>query len=336
MNFEIRGLERRVSCELECFGLCAAAVNAGRWGRGLGPPISAALSSILSSKLEALSTMPPLTTHPTRLSLPRPSNRRLGTLPRAQSSSDGPSTSGRSSDTYEFTYQGSDGRMKATFEQAFKGTSPGAATASTSQAPWELGYQMSERDIIWNDDLKSRLLSRVAAQQLNITDEEMAARLEMLQTLLPDVRTKLPSMHPATVADLLANLDTLPEALMGIKAAFPGANASLLAVRAPELVLTMDPELLQIIAAQLQEMLPTLDVDRLVEENPSMLDVEELRAAMAEAARILPGLNIERAMGSDPQVILSFQRGSQLIPYDPPTPEEESEPDDDEYAAFYK
>jgi hypothetical protein len=39
-------------------------------------------------------------------------------------------------------------------------------------------------------------------------------------------------------------------------------------------------------------------------------------------------------MGSDPQIILSFQRGSQLIPYDPPVPMP-AEVDDDEYAAYY-
>jgi hypothetical protein len=75
-----------------------------------------------------------------------------------------------------------------------------------------------------------------------------------------------------------------------------------------------------------------------VEENPSVLDVEELQTAMAEAKRIMPTLDIVWAMATDPQVILSFQRGSQLIPYDPPIPETEVEDqseDDDEYAAYY-
>lgn len=40
-------------------------------------------------------------------------------------------------------------------------------------------------------------------------------------------------------------------------------------------------------------------------------------------------------MASDPQLIFSFQRGSQLIPYDPPRPEEAEQADDDEYAAYY-
>lgn len=42
-------------------------------------------------------------------------------------------------------------------------------------------------------------------------------------------------------------------------------------------------------------------------------------------------------MGADPSMILGFQRGSQLIPYDPPRPTtpEEAAADDDEYGAYY-
>ena len=81
--------------------------------------------------------------------------------------------------------------------------------------------------------------------------------------------------------------------------------------------------------------LPLLPADRLVEENPAMLDVPGLRAAMAEAARILPQLDVQAAMATDPQVIFGFQRGSQLIPYDPPTPVAAEAENDDEYAAYY-
>jgi hypothetical protein len=238
-------------------------------------------------------------------------------------------------DGYQFTYRGNDGRLKATFEQAFKNGTP-ALDGTLASAPWELGYQMSEKNLQWNYNLKTRFIARIAADKLEITNEEVEMRLDNLQALLPDITSRLPIMHPMTLTRLLDTVDTLPQQLMSLKTAFPGANVSKLAVRAPELVLTMDGELMQIIADQLHELLPNLNVDLLVEENPSMLDVEELRSAMAEAKRIMPDLDIKKAMGSDPQLILSFQRGSQLIPYDPPTPEYESEADDDEYAAYYK
>ncbi len=64
-----------------------------------------------------------------------------------------------------------------------------------------------------------------------------------------------------------------------------------------------------------------------------MLDVEAMREAIAEATRIMPALDIQEAMGRDPQLILSFQRGERLIPYDPPTPQDPG--DADEYGAYY-
>lgn len=234
-----------------------------------------------------------------------------------------------SSSTYEFTYSGSDGRKKATFEQAFKS---GAVPTDESLAPWELGYQMSEKNLAWNDDLKARLLTQVVANKLHLSDEELAARLENLKALLPDIQGKLASMRPSVIMQLLANIETLPERLMALKITFPDANISKLVVREPQLVLGFDVDHLSWVAGELRALLPSLNVDKLVEENPSMLDIEELKVAMAEAARIMPGINIEKSMGADPQIILSFQRGAQLIPYDPPVPEKE---DDDEYSQYY-
>ena len=242
---------------------------------------------------------------------------------------------------YEFTYQGSDGRLKATFEQAFKAINANDTvppSPSASQAPWELGYQMSEKNLAWNDDLKSRLLSRVAADRLQLSDEELEERLTTLTALLPDISSKLAYMHPDTLVRMLSTIETLPAQLMALKETFPDANVSKLALRAPELVLDMPPDLVQSIAARLHELLPTLNIDKLVEENPSMLDVEELQVAIAEAQRLMPSLDVVKSMGSDPQMILSFQRGSQLIPYDPPTPVSEQDGDgdnDDEYAQYY-
>ncbi|KAI7840361.1 hypothetical protein COHA_005906 [Chlorella ohadii] len=195
---------------------------------------------------------------------------------------------------------------------------------------------MSERySMLWNEDLKARLLKRKAAEQLGISDEELEQRLQRLLLLLPDIRQKLSSMRPQIVAALAAQVDEMPGRLMQLKTIFPGANSSLLAMRQPELVLGFDMARLESIAAELRELLPNLNVDLLVEHNPAMLDVPGLKAAIEEARRIMPSLDVQKQMASDPQLIFGFQRGSQLIPYDPPRPEEAEEADDDEYAAYY-
>jgi hypothetical protein len=246
-----------------------------------------------------------------------------------------------SGEEYEFTYRGSDGRLKATFEQAFRGAAgaAGGGTAAAAEAPWHLGFQMAEGSLAWNEDLRERLLLRCAAVELDLDDEALAAQLARLRALLPDVGPKLGGMRPATVAALLADLDAIPARLLTLKTVFPGANAGKLAVRVPGLVLGhFDEDHLQRLKDNLTELLPALDVDRLVEENPGMLDVEELMVAMAEAERLMPGVDLQKAMGADPQLILSFQRGGQLIPYDPPMPtrDQDAEDTEDEYGAYYR
>ena len=200
---------------------------------------------------------------------------------------------------------------------------------------------MSEKNLVWSDDLKARLLQRVAAQQLGMSDEELSERLLRLTALLPGLRPRLAGMRPATLVGLAREVDEVAGRLVQLKAIFPDADVGALAAREPGLVLGYDLGRLAGTAEQLRELLPAINVDRLVQENPAVLDLEGLRAAMAEATRILPDLDLQHAMASNPQLVFSFQRGSQLIPYDPPDQPNHGDPaspptvDDDEYSAYY-
>jgi hypothetical protein len=77
---------------------------------------------------------------------------------------EGPSISahvGDSSHSYarstQFTYH-SDGHYKATIEDVFRLDS-GGEPISGGKAPWKMGWQTNERNIVWNNDLKMRLLT---------------------------------------------------------------------------------------------------------------------------------------------------------------------------------
>jgi hypothetical protein len=48
--------------------------------------------------------------------------------------------------------------MKATAEQAFLGSGAQQALAGLP-APWELGFQMAEKNMMWNEDFKTRLIT---------------------------------------------------------------------------------------------------------------------------------------------------------------------------------
>lgn len=64
-----------------------------------------------------------------------------------------------------YSYNSSDGRRKATLEDAFvesRATSGAAQiehnTGMANAQPWNLGWQVSERNLMWNDGLAAKLL----------------------------------------------------------------------------------------------------------------------------------------------------------------------------------
>lgn len=55
---------------------------------------------------------------------------------------------------------------------------------------------------------------------------------------------------------------------------------------------------------------------RLVEEHPTLLDVQAFETAISDAKHVIPGLDVSHMMRYNPALIFGFQRGSQMIPYD--------------------
>ena len=75
---------------------------------------------------------------------------------RCSASPDHASTSGRSdSDSYAYNSGSSTGRYKATIEHVYK-ENDNARKGPPS--PWNMSWQINERNLIWNDDLKALLL----------------------------------------------------------------------------------------------------------------------------------------------------------------------------------
>lgn len=57
-------------------------------------------------------------------------------------------------------------------------------------------------------------------------------------------------------------------------------------------------------------------VCRLVELNPSALDVTSFMALVKDAKRVLPALSITKVLNTDPTFVNQFQKGKEMIPYD--------------------
>ena len=113
-------------------------------------------------------------------------------------------TSGR--EHYVYNSGSSTERLKATIEHVF---SPADARPGSTRAdaPWLLGWQMNERNIVWSNDLKLRLLQRHIAAELGISDQEAQQRIIDVTSLLPGLAQRLAAIKAATVVLLCADLE---------------------------------------------------------------------------------------------------------------------------------
>ena len=71
--------------------------------------------------------------------------------------------------------------------------------------------------------------------------------------------------------------------------------------------------------AQLSQLTLSFVACRLVEDYPSVLDVSAFERTLEEARRVLgPKTDVQHLISTQPGVVFSLQRGSDLVPYDPP------------------
>ncbi|KAF6259426.1 hypothetical protein COO60DRAFT_1513264 [Scenedesmus sp. NREL 46B-D3] len=219
-----------------------------------------------------------------------------------------------------YPYNSGDSRQqKATLEHIFKPDVDGSSSsssASTIQAPWTVGWQMSERNMMLNDELKLRLIKRIASQELQVSEAELEERLQQLYNLLPDLASRLVKAPPKRVAQLAVNTDSIAARLLSLRDIFPQANTSKMVSNRLTLLLDDDMEAVAAAAARLRQLLPQIHVDRFVEAFPLVLDVDDFELALEDARRIMPGIDITKMLRSNPDVILSLQKGKNLIPYD--------------------
>ncbi|KAI8469812.1 MAG: hypothetical protein J3K34DRAFT_422489 [Monoraphidium minutum] len=181
-----------------------------------------------------------------------------------------------------------------------------------------MGWQMSERNMVWNDDLKARLIRRVASEQLGVSEADLDARLAEVVCLLPDLRGRLATAPADMVVRLAATTHEIAGRLLRIKAAFPRADAGAMVGNRLDLLLDPPEELpdFEGAAARLRELVPGIDADRFAEAFPAVLDVGDFEAALEDAKRLMPGLDVPAMLRANPDMVLSLMKGKHLITYD--------------------
>lgn len=91
---------------------------------------------------------------------------------------------------------------------------------------------------------------------------------------------------------------------------------SILALTRPSLLLTDDLDDIEKSVDIIYEMFQDVDLDNLIQNYPSVLDIKSFKEAISDLERMMPGSNVSQILNSNPSMILSLQKGSNMIPYD--------------------
>lgn len=136
---------------------------------------------------------------------------------------------------------------------------------------------------------------QVVARELGVDASEVASKLELLQTLVPDLSPSLGSLKPAELARLAASLDDgVAQRLILLRDALPSANISAV-VASNRALLTEDTETVARWIAEVKALLGVASggggdngaaLDALIEASPMLLQPEALQQVLAEVQRL--------------------------------------------------
>ncbi|KAK9917180.1 hypothetical protein WJX75_001602 [Coccomyxa subellipsoidea] len=174
----------------------------------------------------------------------------------------------------------------------------------------EHNWQRWERETIWTDENKARLVQLFAAKELGMDKDMLSYRLRQLTLLLPDLSGRVASMKPALLADILRDPVTVAERCVGLRDGLPFANVSRLVAGEPALLL----EEVGVVVKRVQSLAKVLEIDErraqeLATQEPRFLDVEGVSEVLEEMERLMPKANPKTVLLRDPSWLMRVERG---------------------------
>lgn len=163
------------------------------------------------------------------------------------------------------------------------------ATTPLGDIPDE-SYDTVTEPVGWTPDAKLALAIECVARELEVEEEFVRKRLEVLQKLVPDLKKKLKVMKVGDLARLAVKVPDIANKLLTLKEIFPQANISHMVSNKPELLME-DTAVIAEKAKQLRVLLETDEIDRAVELNPTFLSIEQVEQAIEEISRLMPNVS---------------------------------------------
>ncbi|BDA50590.1 hypothetical protein COCOBI_16-2660 [Coccomyxa sp. Obi] len=203
-----------------------------------------------------------------------------------------------------------DSTKDAPSDASANSSSADASASPQRPIPWTLTFDLRERETIWTDENKARLVQIFAARKLGMDEHMVSYRLRQLTLLLPDLSERVSSMKPDLLADILRDPVTVAERCVGLRDGLPFANVSKLVAGDPALLL----EEVEIVVRKVQSLAEVLSIDErhaqeLATQEPRFLDVDGVMEVLEEMERLMPKANPKTVLLRDPSWLMRVERG---------------------------
>uniref|UniRef100_A0A061RH13 Uncharacterized protein n=1 Tax=Tetraselmis sp. GSL018 TaxID=582737 RepID=A0A061RH13_9CHLO len=179
-------------------------------------------------------------------------------------------------------------------------------------APWNLFFDLRERETEWSEGNQERLVVAFAAEELEISPAEVTRRLQELTVLLPDISLRLHKLRPSIVATLIRDTKDVARRLVRLKATFPKANLDTVVSAEPQILLR-DPSEVEREAAEVADLLGVQEIDSLVEQYPRILDAGAVEEALSMLRAVMPGKDPRATLVASPSFISRVERGGRRL-----------------------
>lgn len=166
---------------------------------------------------------------------------------------------------------------------------------------------LRRRLLKWDDGAQRQLIRLVLCDRLKLDVEEVDARLAELAVLLPDIAGKLERAQASLLASLLIDLPGLADKLLQLRQMLPRTNASSLVSRFPALVLEYEPSQVQQRLGQLQQQLPGVNLEMLLEKEPMVLRAD-IPLVLEDIKRLMPSSRPLDVLVANPQMVLDMRQ----------------------------
>lgn len=167
----------------------------------------------------------------------------------------------------------------------------------------------------WDAAGKLRFCNMTVAAELELTEEEVAEKMDQLFTLAPGIRRRVGEVKVADIVRMVASLPDVTAAFVKLRSILPGADLGKIVEGRPSILLE-DLDELEIRVKALKEVTPKLNWDAVLTDFPMLFELRNPAGNVRELANKFPGQDVTAMLGRQPTLLLGVQSREDMISYD--------------------